>query len=98
VDPDREAETGMIEKRDRPTTEVETEIGTETEIEVEIEKELGERKPEKVENGRERESVFQSQQKNNSKRSEGSKNNRPLTKNRKKRSFVGNTCWTKSPG
>jgi hypothetical protein len=69
----------MIEKRGRPTTEVETEIGTETEIEVEIEKELGERKPEKLENGRERESAFQNQQRNNFRRSEGSKNNKSPT-------------------
>ena len=79
MDPDREAETGMIEKGGEPMTEIETEAG------IKIEIKLGERKPEKLENGRERGNAFQSQQKNNSKRSEGSKSNRPLTKNRKKR-------------
>ena len=64
MDPDREAETGMIEKRGEPMTEIETEAGTETEIEIKIE--LGERRPEKLENGRERENAFQNQQKNNS--------------------------------
>ena len=73
-------------------TEIETEAG------IEIEIKLGERKPEKLENGRERENAFQNQQKNNSKRSKGSKSNRSLTENRKKRNFIGSTFWTKSPG